>query len=187
MRRTETVKTRVLFFISAVSQLSDIRADGWEITWVDVGGASRFRRWRSRPPVSLYHQQRRRHPPSSKKKVCPVHWLFSPVTMGTPHLFQCLFVPSRCCRPHICACWSSQRCRCCCSSLRLVGATTAAASRRAVTSTVSARRTPGQSQTGVSRGGWPCCQVKQSEKGSFWWDHGPGGIFLPLEGDVRRF
>lgn len=40
MRRMEMGKTRVLFFTSAVSQLSDIRADGWEITWVDVGGAS---------------------------------------------------------------------------------------------------------------------------------------------------
>lgn len=39
MRRTETVKTRVFFFPSAVSQLSDIWADGWETTWVDVGGA----------------------------------------------------------------------------------------------------------------------------------------------------
>lgn len=33
-------KTGVLFFTSAVSQLSDIQADGWEITLVDVGGAS---------------------------------------------------------------------------------------------------------------------------------------------------
>lgn len=43
MRRTEAVATTGFFCVSAVSQLSDTRADGsdgWEITSVEVGGAS---------------------------------------------------------------------------------------------------------------------------------------------------
>lgn len=182
MRRTETVKTRVFFFTSAVSQLSDIRADGWEITWVDVGGARDSDVGVGDHPLALTTSSNNNTRLALQKKIiCPLQLLFScrhgngsplsasvcslqaPIQMSpstSSHLWL-LVVPVM-------------------SLLLLFSPIGWSHDSRSLTPGCHLHRkcTP---QTAVTRGGWPRCQVKQSEK-----DHDLYA-FPPLEGGLRLF